>query len=152
MLGRQPVVDRDHHTPGAAGELDALAVVGVEVAQDECPGVAVDHGGCGCLAGTAVDADRDRPLRVDDHLHVADIHAGGVEGLRILAAPFVQRRTGRAEGIRRQVGACRRQVPQRRVQAFGDVHVRSRLHVLPIRPLLSATSTPPDWGSGPSSA
>ena len=35
MLGRQPVVDRHHRAPAAPGELHALAVIGVQVAQDE---------------------------------------------------------------------------------------------------------------------
>ena len=42
MLRSQAVIDRDHGAAPAAREFQALTVIGIEISEDERPGVAVD--------------------------------------------------------------------------------------------------------------
>lgn len=82
VFRRQPVVHRDHRDRGAAGQFDALQLVGVQIAEHEGAAVAVHQNAVGAAA---VDADR---YRVVGH-RVLDIHTGGIElGGALGAAPI----------------------------------------------------------------
>ena len=86
---RRAPPDRDVRAPagsrrrspctGAPRELHALTVIGVEVAQHECSGVAVDHRRRGGLAAAAVDANRYRPPFSTGTASSTDVDPGGVE-------------------------------------------------------------------------
>jgi hypothetical protein len=104
------------------GELDALAVVGVEIAEDERTGMAVDD--AGRRRGSAA---------IDPHRNAASpfVHRGTVDYLDVrrvggqcgLASPPVQRIPHRSQDFGRQVGPCRGEVAQRGIEPAGGVGV-----------------------------
>ena len=117
VFGSESVVEGDDGAPTAPGQLKALTVVGIEVAEYESTGVAIDHRRCWRRAAP-INAHGNRR-----QLAVLEFDANRVDIPRGLCAPLVQRVTDDAQHARRQVGTCRREVAQRGIESLHDIDV-----------------------------
>ena len=112
MLGRQPIVDRDHADLGLIGQLAAQAVVAVEVADDPAPTVHIEQRrqrSVGSSTGAAVDAQLEvacgcRNALVAHRGHILGWRLQDVPGAGISLAGLVggQRFKWRAAGLTAQ--------------------------------------------------
>ena len=128
MFRSQPVVDRDDGALRTSCEFDALSMVDVQVAQDECTRVAVDHRGSGSWPGS-VDPHPDVARRTHGHRVIDDVHAAGVQRRGGLRPALVQRFPHWADDVGRQVGSRVDERAQRGMQAPGELAVRHRAHL-----------------------
>ena len=87
VLGRQPVVDRDHDSARRAGEVPADVLVGLDASLHEPAAVEVQQDRPGPRALRSVDPDRDRVIagrdrRVTDVLHPRELPVKGYRRAR----------------------------------------------------------------------